>query len=554
MVRAKNFFRYAFVIVCSFALIGCSSGGRSERADFRRLVENGDWEGALSFLEESKFYQEENSALLTKFERGNVLFRLGRHRESIDVFQEALDLSSELYTRSVTGQARALMANDNHDQYYGAPYELSMVHFLQSLNFLALANQETSEGRRHWLYSARAQILAWDAHLRVLHQERDGAIYKDNLTARLFAGLVHEMIGGREELQIARQLYIDALDILVKHGSAYEAYNSSFQKFIADYKKLPELSREELFENYISPTQHYLEVEDYLKRKVLQLTHELGPREVPRARSRYDIPEDRYPLLEESPNSIALIFENTIPEVQSARQYFGLNHALYDSEGAKILAAVSAAVISIFAAETLGLMPPPQNYNPVGAQLGYEVAHLMVSGIGIQFELPAVHEANSSAAGVNLEVLNDSGVEIFQGTLPLVHPLGQVSKQAIAENSWSRFTRVGLRVALKHVAAIVASYGTYRMLLREGDDSSRFMARNAAVLQYIAASRGIAASERADTRHWTSLPAGVRIVDFFAPEGKYQLKLKAPNRVVDLGPLKVEREDGKILHFKAIQL
>jgi hypothetical protein len=103
---------------------------------------------------------------------------------------------------------------------------------------------------------------------------------------------------------------------------------------------------------------------------------------------------------------------------------------------------------------------------------------------------------------------------------------------------------------MKHLTAIVASYGTYKLLAKEDDATSKFLARNAAVIQYLAASRGFAASERADTRHWSSLPQAVRLIDLQLPPGEYSLRLESSGRVIHLDKLVVpESQSGKMLHL-----
>jgi hypothetical protein len=511
-------------------LVGCSSGGRSDRADLRRLVAQESWDQALELLERSKFYQDEKSELLLLFERGHIYHLSGRVRESIEEFERAKSLARELFTRSLGAAAQALMANDNFDVYYGAPYELSMVHFLQCLNFLALSEQETNEGNRYWIFAARAEVMAWDAHLRQLTQEREGAIYKENLLARVMGGIIHQSLGTREELMIALQLYKDGLLILERHGAAYPLYNSRYKEFIRDYKSLPGLPREKLFEDYILPTEHFSEVESFLKNRIKSVERALGPSQT---------------KVEYKPTTALIIREGMMPAVIPARQYFGLDYTMVDSEGTKILVALSAAVISLFAAETLGLLPPPQSYTPIGAQFGYEVSHAIVSGLGIQFELPAVESHPHPSTGVRVQWKKEDGIE--EVVAPVFHPLGLIAEQALAENSFSRFTRVGIRVALKHVAALVASYGTYRLIYKEGDESTRFLARNAAVIQYIGAARAIAASERADTRHWATLPRTVRLAELPRETSFDSLLLVRETQKIQL-PNVDSAGAGKILH------
>lgn len=526
------------LLTCLFGLLACSSGGRQDREDFKRLVLSEQWDQALAFLDQSPFYQEPSSKLLYLLEKGSLLHRKGDFFLSSEVFQEARQLSQELYTRSLSSAAKTLVANDNYDLYYGAPYERSMIHYFQALNFYFLYLKEKDVQR---LYSARAEAVAWDALLQTYRRDRSGAVYKEDLLARLIGGVVHELLGSRDEKQIALQLYKDALDALLKYYAAYEVFNKKSESFVANYLKLSELSIDKVRENYLEPTTEYQKLENFLKMKIVDLTHELFPRDVKRVRREFSIPED---LVPNKKNVIWLLEEGLIPSVVGAKQYFGLDQAQYDNAGAKLLAGVSAVVLSVFATETLGLQPPPDNWNPVGAQVGLEVTHLMAQGLGIEFELPAVEAAPSP---VQYEVVFTQAElgKTFQSSLVLVQPMGDIARQAVAEDSWARYTKVGLRVALKHLSAIVASYGTYKLLSQ--DDGPNFLAKNAAVIQYLAAAKGIAASEKADTRHWLTLPRQLYLAEIQLESGEYHVELKASGRSFSLPSVAVGADSGKIL-------
>jgi hypothetical protein len=533
--------------------VSCSSGGRSDRQDLRRLVLKGDWDAALEFIDKSDFYQKEESRLLMLMETGLIHHYKNDFHTSINILNQARDLSRELYTRSLSSQAKTLFANDNYDIYYGAPFERSLLHYYLALNHYQIYQDQaelSDQERRQHLFSARAEIMAWDSMLSVLSQEREGAVYKENLLGRYLGVMIHESMGTRDEKQIALQLAKDGLTILLRYYSAYQTFNENSQSFVKDFKKLPALPIEAVREKYIAPTTHFAILEYNLKAKVLSLTHELFPRDVPKVRREFQIDQELKP----SPpsNVLVVIEEGLMPSLVGDKFYFGLDHAQYESEGAKILAAVGSAVISLFAVNTLGLRPAPAQWNPATAQLGLEAAHFMVRGVGIQFELPMV-EPSGSLHSYDLVVVNLEGQQVYKAPLPLVHPLADVARQAVAEDSTFRYTKVGLRVALKHLAAIVASYGTYKMLSKEDDAGANFLARNAAVIQYVAASRAIAASERADTRHWSTLPQAFRLKDLSLPPGEYRLKLEGNNQLIQLPKLTVPAfQQGKIIHHHRI--
>jgi hypothetical protein len=92
----------------------------------------------------------------------------------------------------------------------------------------------------------------------------------------------------------------------------------------------------------------------------------------------------------------------------------------------------------------------------------------------------------------------------------------------------------------------MASFATYKALGGGGRENS-FLARNAALLQYVGASKVIEESERADTRYWSTLPNEIRLVDFDLAAGVYHLEATTnpldPNQKIDLGNIVVEKQD-----------
>jgi hypothetical protein len=71
---------------------------------------------------------------------------------------------------------------------------------------------------------------------------------------------------------------------------------------------------------------------------------------------------------------------------------------------------------------------------------------------------------------------------------------------------------------------------------------------------YVGASKGIAAMEKADTRHWTTLPQAIRLSEWKLPPGQYKAALglytgtKAPDSPAKiLGDFEVKKS-GKTIH------
>lgn len=77
--------------------------------------------------------------LLRLLERGYLLHLAGRWAESNRVFEQVERRADELYTRSLSNEALALLSSDWVRPYRGAPYELQLVHYYRALNYAAMA-------------------------------------------------------------------------------------------------------------------------------------------------------------------------------------------------------------------------------------------------------------------------------------------------------------------------------------------------------------------------------------------------------------------------------
>jgi hypothetical protein len=196
-------------------------------------------------------------------------------------------------------------------------------------------------------------------------------------------------------------------------------------------------------------------------------------------------------------------------------------------------------------------MPPPGNYNPMGWELGVRLGAAMGNHLAFAFELPVME---------NKEISDESIVQVLTGPdqkmlkqyhLPVINPLLDVAREAIAEDSASRYTRLGVRLGTKHLTAIMASFVTYNAMKEKAGE---FFAKQAAAAQYILASKGIAASEVADTRYWSTLPADFRLMDFRLPKGSYGLRVLLKNdsdaapRQVPAGNLVMDKDDQMMFH------
>lgn len=563
------------VLILILFLSSCASGGKKERNKLRSLIQTSQFDEAIQVIEKSKVYQDKDNRLLFLMEKGLLLHAAGRYYQSSKVIEEARELGRKLYTKSISNKVQKLIANDNYDIYYGERYEISLIHFYGALNHLMLAKRGTYEAHsvkegkdglrqipevkltpnqiRTHIMAARAEVLAWDSFLKNLRSVRKGrSVFKNDLLAKVFGAYIHELIGSPTDLQIALQLYKDGHKLLVRNYGAYKSFNGSYRTYNENYEKFPSIGESNVKAQFIQGTGYLKGLSRFLNERIVDLSLQIRPNSIKTIKKRYGVTDQLVKEIKKNrnPNVTILFQKGLIPLKVGKKEYYGLGEAARNNPAA----AVGAAVLTVFAAEKLGLTPPPRSYTPAGAYLGLKVAEAGVMNAAISFELPKIQ--NPGVVTTNQLIIKDGeGQVVTQRQLSLVAPLGDIAEQAVAENAASLYGRIGARLAIKHVTAIAAAFGTYSVMSKDPD--RKFLARSAAVFQYIASSKAIEASEKADTRYWSTLPSDVWMSKIKLPPGTYQVYVEShgggQSKTTYLGPLTVEKQTkNKLVNFRSM--
>lgn len=503
-------------MILSSVLHGCSSGGREDRKELRTFFQTGSYDLGLQFLDKSKFYQNKDEKLLCLMEKGMLLHAKGDWENSSKALDEARSLSSQLYTVSISKKAEKTLLNETYDIFYGEVYERSLIHFYLSLNSI-LNYQKTR--KRDDLFKARAEVLAWDSFISSIKEDRLGkSIYKNDLLLKIYGAKIHEMIETREDRQIALQLYKDARDVLLKNYNTYPSFNTRYKEFKKDFEKLSSMPLDEVKKKYVAESDHQKELQEYLTANINRLSK-----------------KETRKLLKDIKTPVTLVLEKgIIAEKIADKSFYGLDFLAKEP------------IIALFAADVLGLLPSPNTYNPGGAYMGILVASAALKNVGIAFELPKILNTEAPTKQT-LVIFDKNNKEVLRKDIPLVNPMGDIAEEAVFEGAAWTYTRVGFRLATKHASAIAASYATYKAL--GGGKSERgennFLAKNAAVLQYIGAAKVIEESEKADTRYWSTLPNEIRIIDFDLVPGNYHLEIAvSPTEKLNLGDVEITAQDS----------
>src|SRR5690606_36829250 len=255
---------------------------------------------------------------------------------------------------------------------------------------------------------------------------------------------------------IARQLYNDAKDVLFKYYNLYPSFNKKYKKFADDYKKLPKLSRKKIEKEYIEPTDYAKNLSAFIQERLHDLGH--GNKDNVKIFVLKDFVAEKRAKKIEFPLPMTKLSANKSVTVSSA------NASQRQNQEVMSLPNFTFFLLSISSAAT-----------PL-----------------IDFELPMV-EKKTTEGKLEAVILKSKGEEVLRKNIVLVNPISNIAYEAMDIKVTAIYARIGTRVALKHVAAIIAAYTIYK-------NNPYLLGPGLGLASYIAASKGISESEKADLR------------------------------------------------------
>jgi hypothetical protein len=546
MVRSLHY----SLLICILLLGACASRMKDQMKAYRSAFAHGKYESAQAILDESVLKDEKKSVLLWHLEKGTIALRRDQLDESIVHFQQSLALIDELFTKRLSAKAASLLINDTSDVFYGASYERSYAHYFLAK---ALYARFQKSGNKLDLQGARGTILAWDTYFTELQRSSTyKTLYHTDLMLKVFGGEIHEVSDIKGDKQIALQLYKDALHILNREGGIYSHFNSQSNEYIKDaINRLKEGKAPD--DKFYERTPAYEDLLNFIHYKILSVTKEVRGHDFASTVKSMKPSETVLKKVNEGePNVVIVIEEGLIPPKIGKPFNFGLKGAadqVKDPGAKRFIMAVGSAVLAQFAMNQLGMVPG-QGTSAGSFVFGYEATKLAVSEAAIEFELPMIENV-PAVQRMELFILDDKGVILKRGPIPVVSENGDIARVVLEEDVVARYVRTGSRVAAKHLLAIIAAYGVYSKLRSNSED---FLAKTAAMATYVGASKGIAAMEKADTRHWTTLPQAIRLSEWKLPPGQYKVALglytgtKAPDSPAKILGDFVVKKSGKTIH------
>ena len=525
----------------------CASKSKDQMRAFREAYAAGEFSKASEILKESELKKDKKSVLLLNLEEGSLFLAQGNESAAIVSFQTAIELIDQLYTKKISAKVASLLVNDASDVFYGASYERSFAHYFLSKAYYSryLKTQNKLD-----LQGARGTILAWDSYFSQL--QRSAAvktIYQNDLMLKIFGAEIHEVSEIRSDKQISLQLYKDALGILETMGGAFSVFNTNSKDFVKDLEKSLSEGSKPSSKAYVSTLAQH-DLTNFLHYKILALTREIRNTDFNvQLKALKPIPETLKKVNGPKGNVVIVLEEGFIPQKIGKPFNIGLKGAVdsVENPAAKaFIETVGGAVLTAFAMNTLG-MGPTNSTGPGSFVFAVDVMHAGVKEVAIAFELPMI-DSSPKLNDYKLFILDETGKVLQEEPLAIISENGEIAKLVLEEDVVSRYVKTGTRVAVKHILAIVAAMQIHDRL----KESGAFIAGAAAMATYVAASKGIEAMEKADTRHWTTLPQAFRMMELNLPSGNYQIALALKNNAQDPSKMKVLGNIKVIESAKAI--
>lgn len=537
---------------------GCSVRSRKEQSEIKTLFIAKEHQKALLVLENSTIKKDKKNELLYLMEKGRILYSQKEYFKAANVFYKANELVDKLYTKKIREKILSSIGNDNSETYYGSVFERSMLYYFQAQCFYKLyqigeyqKNEKitvtedkkskqviknvtvklSASERAQYLNRARASIVAWNAFFDELKNTNTETLYRNDLLGKLFAANIHEAIGAKDR-QITLQLYKDARLFLKTQGHTYGHFDENYKELTRNLQEMLGDQKLTLNGQKLKTTFYYQDLLDFLDYKILTMTWNIRRGEYERLLKDYSPGQNVIDRLNQSKNisNVSVILERDV--ITSMKPYkfeYSLNKALENIEdpvSKALLEGIGIPIITYFAMGPLGLGTVHQSGNMV-IYTRHDIGTTMVKHTGIEFEMPIVEKAPlSTALKLYIYKKGKDKEELFQtNDFVVAAPNNDIAEQAANERAAASYKKVGIRVAIKHALAILAAYQTYSSM-RGKNGENEFLAKSIAFAQYMASSKGIAESEKADVRHWTTLPGVINLTDIYLPEGQYRLAVR----------------------------
>jgi hypothetical protein len=407
-------------------------------------------------------------SLLRTMQRGLALHRFGEYERSNVALQEADRLARERYTKSISQNLAAFLVSDNALDFYPSALEWSMVHFYGMLNYLELGDRE----------GALVEARIANRLVQRYANDNPGRTYTIDAAVQYVAGMLQWTTGDLN----------DAVVSLRQSLAAYERYDGAFG--------IP------------APTP--------VAEDLVRFAGQLGLYDVAtRVRQAYlDSPDEEYqpPPRHDTGELLLIVEQGFVAHRAEQRLYIpilaaekdSILHGDAESAIATAVLVLARTVIVMNELTRSGREFPRHEDGVIIATAGSAVGLELITLAWPKYELETFVPGN-------VRVAVDGG----RARAPvLLQDLSAVAVRDFEERKTAVMLRMVARALLKEAGVTVAEAKGEQLAGEVGGFLARVASRAFAV-----------ATERADTRTWSTLPGALSIVRSTLPEGPHVLEV-----------------------------
>jgi hypothetical protein len=204
--EAALVFRTFFLSVLSWLISACGPITH-HYVQVEHYISQQDFLRADATIEKQASRYGAKNVLLYDMDRAMALHLAGQYVESNKFLDLAEQRAEQLYTKSLTAEAGAMLTNDNTLPYEGEDFERVMINLIAALNYVYLGEID----------EALVEARKVDHKLNLLNDRYEKkSIYKEDAFARYLSGILYEAKG-------------ETSDAWIDYRKAYEAYQN-YQK------------------------------------------------------------------------------------------------------------------------------------------------------------------------------------------------------------------------------------------------------------------------------------------------------------------------------------
>lgn len=239
MIWLRKFISKLLTFVATVLMLTSCMTWHQKNIAVHNQIQAGNIEKADKILANDKKSQEGKNRILNLLDRGVLNHMLGNYSQSIEFFKEA-DIIIEDYRKSLGNEALALLTNPMAKPYLPEDFEVIMINFYQSMNYISLGEWDEA-----LVECRRANIKLSELNDKYKDHKNK---YQQDAFIHLLMGLIYDaqkdynnaFIAYRNSLNIFEKDYLENFGLIapeqLKKDILRTAYKTGFQDEVSFYE------------------------------------------------------------------------------------------------------------------------------------------------------------------------------------------------------------------------------------------------------------------------------------------------------------------------------